>query len=525
MAHKHWPKNPAIYQIYPRSFLDTTGSGIGDLDGVRRKLDYIASLNVDAIWLSPIYVSPWVDGGYDVADHLRVHPALGTEDSVKRLIDDAHERGLKIILDQVLNHTSDQSDWFQKSINREDGFDDWYIWKDAKPDGSMPNNWQSFFGGPAWTWNALREQYYRHQFLPQAPNLNMRHPGVQAAHRDQMRYWRDLGVDGFRLDVVSAYLCDTSFADNPVASPEVAARNAGPDFLPYSRQDHRYDMLCDEAAEYSAMIREWAGEACYLIGEVNVGNGSIELARQFTQPGRLDMAYTVDIPEYGFTAENYHAVLSQLDGSGRIGFWLSSHDQARQVTAHGDGSDHDARFIAVVCGAMPGPWLIYQGEELGLPQPRLSKEETTDPFDLRIWPLGDGREGPRVPIPWTEGNPYRGFTDNTPWLPMRWDRGLSVAAQEQQADSVLAFYRQLVDVRAAAGWADATSTKQTCAGDILRMTITTEQGDFYLIANFGASDADNETMPATKPLIASGSVPSGIIPGRTAAIWQGCPSD
>ncbi len=523
MAHKTWPLSPIIYQIYPRSFLDTTGTGVGDLDGVRRKLDYIASLNVDAVWLSPIYPSPWVDGGYDVADHAGVHPAMGTEETVKSLIEEAHARDLNVMLDQVLNHTSDQNQWFEKSVKREDGYDDWYIWCDPKPDGSPPNNWLSFFGGPAWSWNHIREQYYRHQFLSCQPNLNMRNPAVQAAHRAQMRYWRGLGVDGFRMDVVSAYLYDESFADNPPARPEIAARAAGPKCLPYNKQDHEFDMLPGDGAEYAELLREWVGPDVYLIGEMNVGNRAIEIAEEFARPGRLDMAYTIDIAEQGFTAENYHNVLSRITDLGRIGFWLSSHDQARHVSAHGDESDHDARFMALVCGVMPGPWLIYQGEELALHQPQLSKEETTDPFDLAIWPLGDGREGGRVPLPWTEDKDNFGFTEGTPWLPMRWRKGQSVEAHEKRKDSVLGFYRTLTGLRQDHGWAHAEEIEQSYAVDVLRLGITTHYGSFYVVANFGLTDAVEAAMPASEPLIASGPLKNKVMPARTAAIWKGGP--
>lgn len=523
MAHKPWPQSPVIYQIYPRSFLDTSGTGVGDLEGVLQKLDYIASLNVDAIWLSPIYPSPWIDGGYDVSDHAAVHPEMGSEETVKQLIDAAHDRDMNVMLDQVLNHTSDENPWFEKSVNREGGFDDWYIWRDAKPDGGAPNNWLSFFGGPAWTWHHIREQYYRHHFLPCQPNLNMRNPAVQAAHRAQMRHWRDMGVDGFRMDVVSAYLYDDSFADNPPARPEVAARSAGPSFLPYSKQDHVYDMLPGDGAAYAQLLREWVGDDVYLMGEMNVGNDAVELAQEFAQPGRLDMAYTIDIAEKGFSAENYADVLSRIKDLGRYGFWLSSHDQTRHVSAHGDGSPRDAMFMATVCAFMPGPWLIYQGEELGLHQPELSKEETTDPFDLAIWPLGDGREGARVPMPWAPSDDQFGFSEGTPWLPMRWQAGQSVEEQDADNDSVLAFYRKLTDARKEFGWADARSIETAFRGDVLTLTVTTQTAVFYVVANFGLSDGVEASLPADDPILASGALEPKVIPARTAAIWKSKP--
>ena len=522
MAAEGWPRCPAIYEIYPRSFLDTTGSGSGDLSGILTKLDYIAALGVDAIWIAPFYPSPMRDGGYDITDHCAISEAMGDMQTFRQIISGAHTRGLKVLTDQVINHTSDRHKWFEKSATRESGFDDWYIWHDARPDGTAPNNWMSYFGQPAWTWDHRREQYYLHQFLSHQPNLNLRHSAVKDALRDQMRHWRDLGVDGFRMDAITSYLHDESFADNPVARPQVRALVGGPSYSPYARQDHRYDMLPGDGAAYCDNVRNWAGADAYLLGEINVGNHSIEIADSFTEEGRLDAAYTLDFPERGFTAQVIADVLDRMQGSagGRITMWLSSHDQARHSSTMGDGSAHDAKFLAMACGCLPGPWLIYQGEELGLPQPELTRDETTDPFDLMFWPDGAGREGARVPMPWNETSRNYGFTTGTPWLPMRWDAGLSVAAQQADDASVLVLYQRLLALRQTHRFTEGTVDYAEATGDLLHLRLRTNGGVFIAVINFTEAAQQIEAIEG-ELLLASGSgVTRTHLPARTATLWR-----
>ncbi|MGK7753052.1 MULTISPECIES: alpha-amylase family glycosyl hydrolase [unclassified Roseovarius] len=525
MPPEPWPRCPVIYEIYPRSFRDTTGSGTGDLQGVLNGLDHVADLGVDAIWIAPFYASTMEDGGYDIIDHCAVDPAMGDLDTVRRIIDGAHELGLRVLTDQVLNHTSYRNVWFEKSANRQDGFDDWYVWRDAKPDGTAPNNWMSYFGPPAWTWDHRREQYYWHQFLACQPNLNLRHEDVQAALKAQMRFWRDLGVDGFRMDAISAYLHDETFADNPVATPDVRERVAGPSFSPYARQDHKYDLLPGDGAAYCDKVRDWAGEDAYLLGEINVGNEAVELARQFTEKGRLDTTYTIDFRERGFTPRVIADVLDRAarrgEPAGRLTMWLSSHDQARHVSTFGDGSARDARFLAMAAGCLPGPWLIFQGEELGLPQPDLSREETTDPFDLMFWPDGPGREGPRVPIPWTEEGNAFGFTSGTPWLPMRWSEGASVQAQSQDNGSVLNFYKILLHLRRAHRFADGRIEAIEAKDDLLYLRTSCDAASFVVAMNFGTeqqrpiSGITGECLLATE-----NAVSADRLPPRAAGLWR-----
>lgn len=506
---RDWPKAPVIYQIYPRSFRDTTGSGTGDLNGICLKLDHAAALGADAVWVSSFYPSPFSDGGYDVADHMEVDPSLGTLDDFDRIVARTHDLGLRLIIDQVFNHTSIEAPWFKRSVAGDPKYSDYYVWADPKPDGTQPNNWLSQFGPPAWTWNHLRQQYYFHNFTADQPALNLRNEAIQNELRTIMRFWRDRGVDGFRIDAVTSLLFDPSLKDNPPATPEVREKVSGEDFVPYTYQDHVYDLLPGDGVAFVANLRDWAGEDAFLIGEVTSGNQSVELASRLADEGQMDAAYTTDLPENKASAEAYADILTRAADPGRIAWWLSSHDQPRHAGKSGDGSVQDVRFLATVLATAPGPVLIYQGEELGLIQPRLAKDAVTDPLDLLYWPDGPGREGARVPLPWTEGN-GRGFSTGRPWLPMDWPEGASVAVQHIAADSVLNFYRA------------ALAFRRDRMGE-LRLETWSHDGETIVLhypaaralLNFGTSAVPNDLGV---PDFASGEV-GDTVPGRTAAVW------
>ncbi|MFQ6551431.1 alpha-amylase family glycosyl hydrolase [Aestuariibius insulae] len=483
-----WPIAPVIYEIYPRSFRDTTGSGEGDLRGVMEGLDHVASLGVDAIWITPFFVSPHVDGGYDVADHRQVDPRYGTMADFDRLVSRAHDLDLKVMIDQVLNHTSDQHPWFQRAIEGDAEFADRYLWVDPKRDGTAPNNWLSQFGPPAWTWNHKRRQYYFHQFLACQPSLNLRNEAVQEKHRAEIQCWRDRGVDGFRFDATTSYLYDTSLKDNPPASAEVQDKVSGENFVPYTYQDHVYDMLPGDGVAYTKKLRDWAGDDAFLLGEITSGNQSVELASQMVATDQLDACYTTDMPEGKGTPKVVADILSRQDKTASA-WWMSSHDQPRHVTAAGDGSDRDARLFAMQCAVLPGPWMIYQGEELALPQPDLTKEETTDPLDLLYWPDGPGREGPRVPLPWHEGADHYGFTSGTPWLPMRWPHGKAVMRQSEE-DGVAAFYTELLKIRKKYRLGEGSWTVEEATDHLLVLSRETPEGHFRAIFNHGQEPRD-----------------------------------
>jgi alpha-glucosidase len=507
-----WPAAPVFYQIYPRSFCDTTGNGIGDLNGITLKLRHAADLGADAVWLSPFYPSPWADGGYDVTDHMSVHPALGTLDDFDRLLALAHKLGLRLIIDQVFNHTSRDAPWFKRSVAGDPKYSEYYVWADAKPDGTQPNNWLSQFGPPAWTWNHIREQYYFHNFTTDQPSLNLRNEDVQAELRTVMRFWRDRGVDGFRIDAVTSLLFDPSLKDNPVASPEGQEKVSGENFVPYTRQDHAYDILPGDGVAFVANLRDWAGDDAFLIGEVTSGNQSVELACRLTsedaEGGRMSAAYSTDLPEAGSTAAAYADVLTRANVPTRIGWWLSSHDQPRHLGKAGDGSARDAKFLAMVLATAPGPVLIYQGEELGLVQPDLPRVAVTDPLDLLYWPDGPGREGARVPIPWDESGNW-GFTTGRPWLPMTWPEGKSVAVQHIDESSVLRFYRAAFAFRRGRmGPLDLIDWRRD--GEAIRLTYPGAR----VVMNFGKESVAIECPPD----LASAEF-DGDLPGRTAGVW------
>ncbi len=507
-----WPDAPVIYHIYPRSYRDTSGSGVGDLNGVRLKLDHAASLGADAVWLSPFFPSPFRDGGYDVADHLEVDPLLGTLHDFDAVIARAKELGLKVIIDQVFNHTSTEAPWFKRSVAGDPEYDGYYVWADPKPDGTAPNNWLSQFGPPAWTWNHVRRQYYFHNFTSDQPALNLRNHSVQKELRTIMRFWRDRGVHGFRIDAVTSLLFDVSLKDNPPATPEVQERVSGDNFVPYTYQDHTHDLLPGDGVAFVATLREWAGEDAFLIGEVTSGNQSVELASRLTDEGRMNTAYTTDLPEKMASAAVYADILARAVDPGRIAWWLSSHDQPRHADKCGDGSARDVRFLASVLATAPGPVLIYQGEELGLIQPRLPKHVVTDPLDLLYWPDGPGREGARVPIPWTEGD-GRSFSTGRPWLPMDWPEGISVAVQHIASDSALNFYRAALAFRrdrmGALRLQDWTHESETIALDYPRSRV---------LLNFGSGEVPNPHGPPEFTSLGTGEM-GETLPGRTAAIW------
>ncbi len=516
-----WPEAPVVYAVYPRSFNDTTGSGVGDLNGITERLDHIASLNVDAIWVCPFYVSPLADGGYDVADHRAVAERHGTIEDFDRLVEAAHARGLRVIVDQVFNHTSIDHPWFQASIEGDAEKAECYVWRDPKPDGTPPNNWISQFGPPAWTWNHRRQQYYHHQFLSAQPNLNLRHPLVQRMYRETIEFWQERGVDGFRLDVVTAYLFDPEMPDNPPARPVVLSKVTGPNHNPYSYQDHVHDLLPGDGADYTNRIRKWAGDDAWIVGESNTGNNSVDISKSFTEEGRLDACYTTDPMNVARDPVALADMLKALDGRWCAPWWFSSHDQPRHLSALGDGTDACARFFATLLAVLPGAAILWQGEELGLPQPDLSKAETTDPLDLLYWPDGPGREGARVPMPWAAEAKNYGFSDGTPWLPMRWEADRAVDAQDAHAESVLNYYRRAMAFRRDTRIAAPDKVQVDASPTVLALRIA--KGEHAWLAVFNFSEDESLPVPTrqgTPPALETGWDGRRLLPWG-AAVWDG----
>ena len=451
-----WWRGCAIYQIYPRSFQDTTGDGIGDLAGVTRRLGHVASLGVDAIWLSPFFTSPMADMGYDVSDYCDVDPMFGTLADFDALVAEAHRLGLKVIIDQVLSHSSDRHPWFVESRASQDNPKaDWYVWADAKPDGTAPNNWLSVFGGPAWEWDSVRKQYYLHNFLASQPDLNFHVPAVQDALLDTVRFWLDRGVDGFRLDTVNFYVHDRLLRDNPPMPRGVV--NDIPDTNPYGYQDHLFDKTqpgnLDFLKRFRALLDAYDARAS--VGEVGDGTRSLQTVAEYTAGDeRLHMCYTFDLLSPAFSADHVRGCIEAFEAAAPDGWvcWaFSNHDVMRHVsrwTAEGGDMAAVARFSIALLVMLRGSICLYQGEELGLPEADVAFEDLRDPYGIRFWPGFKGRDGCRTPMVWAETAQNAGFTDGRPWLPVPLAHlPMAVDALEADAGSVLHHYRDMLRLR------------------------------------------------------------------------------
>ena len=454
--NKDWWRGAVIYQIYPRSFQDTNGDGIGDLKGATVRLDHIASLGVDAIWLSPFFRSPMADMGYDVSDYCDVDPMFGTLEDFDRFVEAAHARGLKVIIDQVISHTSDQHAWFRQSrADRTNARADWFVWADAKPDGTAPNNWLAVFGGPAWEWDSVRKQYYLHNFLASQPDLNFHNPEVRAAVLDTVRFWLDRHVDGFRLDTVNFYFHDAQLRDNP-PFPR-GKTNDIPDTNPYGYQEHIHDKTQPEniafLKEFRALLDEYENRAA--VGEVGDGERSLRTVSAYTEGGdKLHMCYTFDLLSYALSAAHIRGCVHAFEDTvadGWVCWAFSNHDVRRHVsrfTKEGDEVDDVAKFAITLLASLRGSICLYQGEELGLEEADIAFEDLRDPYGIRFWPGFKGRDGCRTPMVWEAEAPHAGFTTGKPWLPVPEAHRLrAVDAQEHDADSVLNHYRAALAFR------------------------------------------------------------------------------
>jgi len=452
---QEWWRGGVIYQIYPRSFQDTNGDGIGDLPGILRRIDYLASLGVDCIWLSPIFPSPQADMGYDVSNYTDIDPLFGTLQNFDSLIERAHALGMKIIIDQVISHTSDHHPWFQESrVSRTNARNDWYVWADPLPDGSPPNNWLSVFGGSSWEWNPTRGQYYLHNFLISQPDLNFHNRDVQDALLDTMRFWLERGVDGFRLDTVNFYFHDQKLRSNP---PVRRSANQVPAVNPYDMQDHIYSKTQMENLDFLKRLRSLMDEfpGTTTVGEVGDADRAVEIMAAYTAGGdKLHMCYSFEFLGEQFGPEHFRSRVEGFFKAGPDGWpcWsFSNHDVMRHVSRwakHGVSAAAVGRQMAALLLTLKGTACLYQGEELGLTETDLMFEELTDPRGIRFWPEDKGRDGCRTPIPWDAGEPPNGFTTGTPWLPVKPQQSaLNAAGQEDDQSSMLNFYRRILQWR------------------------------------------------------------------------------
>ncbi|MDI6026575.1 alpha glucosidase [Corticibacterium sp. UT-5YL-CI-8] len=451
-----WWRGCVIYQVYPRSFQDTTGDGSGDLVGITARLPYIASLGVDAVWLSPFFKSPMADMGYDVSDYCDVDPMFGTLADFDRLIAEAHRLGLKIIIDQVLSHTSDQHPWFIESrADRDNPKADWYVWAAPKPDGGPPNNWLSNFGGSAWEWDSVRKQYYLHNFLISQPDLNFHNPQVQAALLETVRFWLERGVDGFRLDTVNHYIHDRWLRDNPPSAEALAGTIDTTN--PYGYQLHLFNKTQPEnlvfLQRFRRLLNEYDGRAA--VGEVGDEWRSLQTVAAYTSGGdKLQMCYTFDMLGPDFSAGYVHKCVSAFEAMVIDGWYcwaFSNHDVMRHVTRWtrpGEDPEAVARFAIGLMACLRGSVCLYQGEELGLQEAELAFEDLRDPYGIRFWPGFKGRDGCRTPMVWEANAPNAGFSTGKPWLPVLPAQSRqSVNVQQTDPSSVLNHYRAVLAAR------------------------------------------------------------------------------
>ena len=446
-----WWRRGVVYQVYPRSFQDSNGDGVGDLPGIESRVDYLAGLGVDAVWLSPIFPSPMADFGYDVADYQGVEPMFGTLADLDRLIARLHAAGLKLLLDFVPNHSSDQHPWFVESrASRASAKRDWYIWRDPAPGGGPPNNWVSDFGGSAWTWDAATGQYYLHAFLPQQPDLNWRNPAVRAAMLDALRFWLDRGVDGFRIDVLWHIVKADGLPDNPANPDWREGQNERDRVLQHYSTDQPEAHAI--AAEFRAMADGYGvrtGRERVLIGEIFLPFD--RLARWYGTPARpeVHLPFNFALMEHPWRADVLRALVAEYEASIPAHGWpnwvIGSHDAPRIAGRLGE---RQARVAAMLLLTLRGTPTLYGGDELGIGAVAIPPVRVRDPRELRQPGLGLGRDPARTPMPW-DGSPNAGFTAGPgTWLPLNADwPARNVAVEDADPASMLSLCRALLRLR------------------------------------------------------------------------------
>ena len=448
-----WWREAVIYQVYPRSFADSNGDGIGDLPGITAKLDYIASLGVDIVWISPFFKSPMKDFGYDVSDYCDVDPLFGTLADFDLLLERAHALGLKIMIDQVLSHCSDQHPWFVESRqSRDNPKADWYVWADPQADGTPPNNWLSVFGGSAWQWDARRRQYYMHNFLVSQPDLNFHHPEVQQAHLDGMRFWLEREVDGFRLDACNFHFHDRQLRNNPAATNRDT--KTVQDTNPYGMQAHVHDKTQPENLQFLEKIRALLNEyGAIAIGEVGADDSLGVMAEYTADDNKLHMAYSFNLLVADISAKYIRTQVEDFEArvkGGWVSWSVGNHDVVRVMSRWGGKNPTPAfaKMILALQLALKGTPCLYQGDELALTEANIAYEDIQDPYGITFWPEFKGRDGCRTPMPWNAAEPNAGFSTTKPWLPVPPEHAVNaVATQDQQTQSALNCARHILHWR------------------------------------------------------------------------------
>lgn len=485
MSELAWWQRGVIYQVYPRSFQDGNGDGIGDLAGITSRLPYLAGLGIDAVWLSPIYPSPMADFGYDVADYCDIDPMFGTLGDFKQFADRAHELGLKVLLDFVPNHSSDRHPWFEKSrSSRESPKRDWYLWRDPAPDGGPPNNWLSRMGGSAWEWDERTGQYYYHAFLREQPDLNWRNPQVRRAMDDVLRFWLDRGVDGFRVDVLWLLIKDAQFRDNP---PNPAYEPGQPE---HHRQLQTYTEDQPEVHEIVRSMRATLDEygERVLIGEIYLPVP--QLVRYYGANGDgADMPFNFQLLNAAWNAGEIARMIRDYDSALPEHAWpnwvLGNHDNPRVASRVGAAQ---ARVAAVLLLTLRGTPTLYYGDEIGMTDGEIPPDQVQDPAEIRQPGIGQGRDPERTPMQWDAALPGAGFTNGRSWLPISTDT--SVRAQDGDPSSMLSLYRRLLELRRSnAALVQGEIENVAASGDLLTFERHYRGQRLSIALNMGAADA------------------------------------
>jgi alpha-glucosidase len=452
-AQNPWWKEAIIYQVYPRSYLDTNGDGVGDLPGITARLDHIASLGVDIVWLSPFFKSPQKDFGYDISDYCDVDPLFGTLADFDALIAKAHSLGLKIMIDQVMSHTADAHPWFVESrASRDNPKSDWYVWSEPLADGNPPNNWLSVFGGSAWQWDTRRKQYYMHNFLVSQPQLNFHNPEVQQAHLDALRFWLERGVDGVRMDACVFHFHDRQLRSNPPAL--VRDTSTVTDVNPYGMQAHIYDKTQPENIAFLQKVRALLNEyGAVSIGEVSSDDALAQMA-EYTEGGdKLHMAYSFNLLTPEFSSAHIRKQVEEFNTRVKDGWasWsVGNHDAIRVATrwASGEFTPALSKLVLAMQLSLKGTPCLYQGDELALPEADVPYELLQDPYGITFWPEFKGRDGCRTPMPWKARESHAGFTSGKPWLPVPAEHVLLAEdLQDRDPQSMLNFQRKIIHWR------------------------------------------------------------------------------
>ncbi|MEV4418849.1 alpha-amylase family glycosyl hydrolase [Patulibacter sp. NPDC049589] len=520
--HPGWWRDGVLYQVYPRSFLDTDGDGHGDLPGVAARLPYLQRLGVSGIWMTPITDSPNADWGYDVSDYLAVHPDFGTAGDARELFDAAHERGLGVIHDIVPNHTSDRHPWFVDACTGRDArFRGFFVWADPRPDGSPPNNWVSMFGGPAWAWHEPTGQYYLHNFTPQQPDLNWWDPRVRRAFRTILRHWTGLGVDGFRVDVCQAIVKDRELRDNPPATAEDRTN------VRLRGQRPVYSMNRPEVHD---VLREWRGlldrhpRRPILLGETNT-HDLAALSRYYGDTGagggsELHMAFNFRFMSQPYEAGPLREIIAEtervLPAHAQPVWTLSNHDGSRYVTRWLEGDQDRVRGALMLLLCLRGTAMLYYGDELGLEDaPPIPVEDARDPLAHGGLPGKESRDPHRAPMPW-DGSAHAGFSSATPWLPAHDPARTSVEAQERDPDSHL---RTTTDLIALRGAHPDLHRAPMELPELADGVLTLRRGPLDCHVNLSGRDVE---LPGGRVLLATRRRDDGTAPERLRlAPWQG----